>query len=53
MSRIFQFQSFDNYGRTTHSQPLEQFCVCSGALEGNVNLFPYRKIEMAGIANLL
>jgi len=41
------------YGRTTHSQPLKQFCICSRVVEGNVNLQPCRKIEMMDIAKFL
>jgi len=26
------------YCRTTHSQPLKQFRICFGAIEGNLNL---------------
>jgi len=42
--------TFTYYGRTTHSRPLKQFCICSGAVKGNLNLQLCRKIEMIGIA---
>jgi len=42
-----------SYSRTTYIWLLKRFHTCFGAIEGNVNLWSLRKIEMMGMAKFL